>query len=255
MENKLISDNDFNKNNLEQLIIKYRNANYGQSKLASHGMKYIPAGELILGSEKVIDNPKHKVSLANDFEIGEYLVTIKEFSRFCPEKINSGKKYEAITNISKKDAYNYCKWLSLNTEDIPYSYKEEVKKLPDISDYYFEYAWKNPQAKLFRLPSEAEWEYACRLDAIKIGRYRDSNLELINIWEWCMDQYGGVPLIKSDHFFHTDGAPKIDMLPDQWDSIRGIINDDHEETISARGSRCGDLKYDYIGIRIARSRP
>lgn len=66
-----------------------------------------------------------------DFFIGKYEVTNKEYYHYDPNHINSGNTLPA-DYVSWYDAVGYCKWLSQKT------------------------------GKNYRLPTEEEWEYACR---------------------------------------------------------------------------------------------
>ena len=160
--------------------------NPGEIVTNSIGMKLtlIPAGEFLMGSNestadlektfgKLPDNfsdddehPQHRVKITRPFYFGTYEVSLGEFRRFAEaadyrtdaEKDGNGgwgcdiskKEFSQnrgftwrswgvkqsdsspVVNVSWNDALAFCEWLS----------KTERKK--------------------YRLPTEAEWEYACR---------------------------------------------------------------------------------------------
>jgi formylglycine-generating enzyme required for sulfatase activity len=108
-------------------------------------MVEIPAGTFKMGAadgeEAALstERPQHKVTIPA-FEMGKYTVTFEEYDAFCaaagarvPEdRENWGRVRRPVINVTWHDAHEYCDWL---------------------------YAWTGER---FRLPSEAEWEYACR---------------------------------------------------------------------------------------------
>jgi eukaryotic-like serine/threonine-protein kinase len=159
-------------------------------------MKMIPTGSFIMGAEKgcfIHEKPKHQVTITKPFLLGIYPVTQVQYSKIMGINPSFFKGSDRpVDQVSWNDAQEFCKRLSQ---------KEGAK---------------------YRLPSEAEWEYAARAgtstvyywgDEIDGGvAWYDRNSErqthavglkkpnawglfdmLGNVFEWCEDWHGAYP--------------------------------------------------------------
>lgn len=189
-------------------------------------MVKIPAGSFLMGSPKnekqryVNEGPQHRVTFEQPFYLGEHEVTFDEYDVFVflqneddacfdsqgirytvslPFDENWGRGKRPVINVNWYDAHCYAQWLSRKT------------------------------GKNYRLPTEAEWEYAARAGTTtpfsfgenitpeqvnyngnfpyadgKKGLYRKKTVPVKslpanslglyevhgNVWEWCQDWYG-----------------------------------------------------------------
>lgn len=108
-----------------------------------------PAGEFEMGNSGSKDSPtyRHKVKITRPFWIGKYQVSREIWKQFSSDvrlnelKVECGGMKAPMTDVSYSMADDFCNWLQ-------HRYSGKVKM---------------PKGYVFRLPTEAEWEYA--LDA------------------------------------------------------------------------------------------
>jgi len=151
-------------------------------------------GEAIYERLFAREYPRHEVTV-DSFQMGKYPVTFDEYDQFCEDTLREkpddgfcGRGRQPVVNVAWEDANAFAKWLSEKTGGI------------------------------FRLPTEAEWEYAAgrrcrysgRTNKTKLGKYAwyfdNSGLmphpvgekkpnefgihDMIgNVWEWCLDVF------------------------------------------------------------------
>jgi formylglycine-generating enzyme len=106
-------------------------------------------------SESFDDVPRHSVTISRGFWLGRYEVTNEQYRRFDPDHENGDVPlYELddikldhdrqpVFNVSWRDAQRYIRWLN------------------------------RQGAGTFRLPTEAEWEYACRAGTTSVVYWGD----------------------------------------------------------------------------------
>ena len=171
-------------------------------------MVLVPAGTFTMGSEMSdeVDEPAHKVTVGA-FYIDTHEVTQAEYQRLTGKNPSLWKDSEnPVEQIRWRQAAAYCNARSREEGLLP-CYDETTWQCDFAADGY-------------RLPTEAEWEYACRAgtsatwffgdNPVKLGDYawfRDNCMRTPqavgqklpnpwglfdlygNVWEWCNDFY------------------------------------------------------------------
>jgi formylglycine-generating enzyme required for sulfatase activity len=195
----------------------------------SIGMKFtlVTAGEFYMGSEESDDEkPVHKVKIKNPFYLGTYPVAQRE--------------WKAVMRSNPSD---------FKGDDLPV----EQVSWDNVQEFIMKLNEKEGTDK-YRLPSEAEWEYACRagtttrysfgddeseLDdyawyarnsdykAYPVGQKKPNSWGLYdmhgNVWEWVQDKwhdsYDGAPTDGSV-WESGDGADRV-FCGGSWDGGAG----------------------------------
>ena len=161
---------------------------------------YIPPGSFMMGSpsgeaKRNKDETRHRVTLTRGYYMQTTEVTQGQWKRVMGTRPWSGKKYvrENANNPAVYVSWNDC--------------RDFIRKLNQMEG-----------TNRYRLPTEAEWEYACRAGSTtrfcfgdgdgQLGNYAwyDKNAWDVggkyahgvgtrrpNVWEWCQDWYGDYP--------------------------------------------------------------
>jgi formylglycine-generating enzyme required for sulfatase activity len=156
----------------------------------------IPAGKFVMGSPesengRKSDETRHEVTLTKPFYICKYETTQEQYESVMGSNPSSTKGAKLpVTNVSWEDCQEFVNKLNASTKGG------------------------------YRLPTEAEWEFACRaatsmvysygdslvksdanidVDSIKaVGSYKANAFGLYdmhgNVWEWCEGWYGDYPV-------------------------------------------------------------
>lgn len=215
-------------------------------------MVVIPAGEFQMGSKESDDEqPIHKVSVKK-FALGRTEITQGQWRAVMgnnPSRFSSCGDNCPVETVSWNDAQEFIKKLSAKT------------------------------GEQYRLPSEAEWEYACRAGSQKefcdgeymdivswyaensgqkthpVGRKQPNAFGLYdmsgNVWEWVQDSwhinYTGAPVDGSAWQDNVVGS--FLLRGGSWDNLWQNIR-------AASRTRSGPMySFNMVGFRVARMLP
>ncbi len=225
-------------NDFIQKVEKYRDSLWGGPSPGkdwvipdiSMRFVYVKPGTFMMGeglnpsdADPEFPSPPHSVTINREFWIGKYEVTIREYQEYLRDSKDPNKDREVdwtdpdcpldksysikesaspsqpMTEISWKGAEKFCAWLT--------DRERKARRLPE--------------GYIYRLPTEAEWEYACRAGTHSAFSFGDNEALIIekavcklnsggrtqpvensggnpwgifgmhgNVWEWCLDWYG-----------------------------------------------------------------
>ena len=237
-------------------------------------LTFIPAGTFLMGSPETEVNrasdegPLHEVTISRPFYLGVYAVTQHQFQRVTGRnpahfhREHRGSLLHPVETLSWSEAVEFCQVLSA---------------LPAETE----------AGRVYRLPTEAEWEHACRagrttpfafgpqlssqqanfdgrygyggapeglfLDGTaRVGSYPANAFGLFdmhgNVWEWCSDWY------QPDYYAKS---PALDPQgPDSGPrrSLRGgswYLNGMHCRSAYRNNNVAPETRDCYYGFRVA----
>jgi formylglycine-generating enzyme required for sulfatase activity len=126
-------------------------------------LKLVKPGSFVMGSERREqgrrpNEGRRPVTLSRSFYIGTTEVTNAQFRRFRAEhesgyidKKSADLDAQPVARVTWNDAVEFCNWLS-GQEGLPAAYEKKDGR----------WVLASPPNNGFRLPTEAEWEYAAR---------------------------------------------------------------------------------------------
>ena len=284
-----------------------------QAGANGHTMVVIVGGEFLMGSPEGEaghrdEETLHRVSIPRTFAIATTEVTNEQFARFLAavpeyaarwrtataERFGDPPRYTTFSRtpdspqvaVSWYDAARYCNWLS-EIAGIP----RQQWVYPDTIDA--SHGLMLPADYLhrtgYRLPTEAEWEYAARAGTATSRHFGDDDAELSryawydgntkrerafpvaqlqpnpwglfdmlgNVWEWTFDRR---QLYPSDQRVHPDVEDSVLLVSNAVARTRRGGSFAYE-WFTVRSAHRGDVTYfpnqtrDNVGFRVARTMP
>jgi formylglycine-generating enzyme required for sulfatase activity len=220
----------------------------------------IPAGEFQMGSpaseaDRRDDETRYQVKITKPFYLSVYEVTQEQYEQVMkvPNPSRLKGPQNPVEKVSWNDAVEFCRKLSALPAEKSAGY-------------------------VYRLPTEAEWEYACRAGTQTAYSFGDSESELGdyawynensggtthpvggkkpnawglydmhgNVWEWCEDWHDIYP---SGSVTDPTGASSGSFRVDRGGSWN--ISSDYCRSATRIGD-APDSRYDSLGFRVLRS--
>jgi formylglycine-generating enzyme required for sulfatase activity len=134
------------------------------------GWVLIEPGTFMMGSPKSEagrwdDEAQHQVTITRPFLLQSTPVTQAQFEQvlgFNPSHFKNAGPQAPVEQVSWYEAVAFCNELSRRQGVEPTYLLRDVKGQPGDKDFRFDVEWRGLDHPGYRLPTEAEWEYACR---------------------------------------------------------------------------------------------
>ncbi len=257
-------------------------------------MVYVEGGTFTMGDEFgdlwSWCQPAHEVTLTYDFYIGKHEVTFYEYDAFCVATGTSkpsdgpswseerwGRGTRPVINVSWWDAIAFCNWLSAE-EGLPVAYR--LPGEPDegcLLDEAGNVTTDITKVVGYRLPTEAEWEYAARggkqqspfkfsgsdiIDDVawysgnsggmaqEVGSKLPNALGIFdmsgNVQEWCTDYYASYSVDPRINPYTSEGTNLV-TRGGRWSVDKQLVR------IAFRGDSSPGYRMHDLGFRIVRT--
>jgi serine/threonine protein kinase/formylglycine-generating enzyme required for sulfatase activity len=274
----------------------------GEPPVRGFEMVHLPAGEFVMGNDdpslQYAGRTAHPVRITRGFFIADREVSVRDFRAFYadsevhglledasgtwePDPVISPTPDHPAQRVTWYEAIQYCNWLSRREGRQPcYVLRGESKlHVDEGDDRAFAFWVRDPEANGYRLPSEAEFEYACRAGTQtsyffgEDRRYLESYIAwsnntrvparasgvsmpnpwglfdmLGNVWEWTDDWYRDFP--------ESQEVDPRSVVPSPGGMVfrgGGICTFSGDPVSSSRGSAWPDIRFRNVGLRVARN--
>lgn len=222
-------------------------------------MIVMPKGDFMMGASPDdkfatdTERPVHRVAFTKGWAIARYPITVADFRKFRPDHAPEEEETWPVVQVSCEDALAFCQWLARKT------------------------------SRAYRLPSEAEWEFACRAgtrtpfftgdtmtpkqanyfysesgERVGLGRRTPIGLYAPNAYgvhdmqgnmgEWVADRwhpdYHGAPTDGSARLHGGDPTLRV-IRGGAWDYLPRLLRSSWRDAFPAHGKR------DNLGFRLA----
>lgn len=216
-------------------------------------MRWIPSGHFSMGSPlselgRFSDERQHRVSIKKGFLLAETECTQEQWMLLMTNNPSYFKgQNRPVEQVTWDDAMMFCEKLN--------QYQLSKKLIP--------------KSCLWRLPTEAEWEYACRSGVqeaysgdIMLAGWVHENSKMMthpsgikdpnlwglydmhgNVWEWCFDWYN-----EYDVGLHDDPVSKKVSMGKTFRGGGWFLEARYSRSAARRWS-AQNLRYSYVGFR------
>jgi len=232
--------------------------------LLDMNMIHIPAGDFFMGGHPPTSQPVHRVSITQDYWISDIELTQQSYHQII--QLNPSEQPDPtlpVSNILWTEALVFCNALS-----------EAENLSPCYTDIEHDGAHWSFDCDGYRLPTEAEWEYAAKAnnnylyaghdEARRVAWFKEDSLSAKpprlrspnqwnlydmsgNVAEWVFDGYRPYrPQYQVD-------APSSLITPHRISRGGGWNNYSIDHPLTLRSIDGNEWRFPWIGLRVARS--